>query len=50
MSFCNQKSISGKTKMPTKDEVIKIIEEHLKKDHDFFHGLFLFFNYFILPI
>ena len=47
-SFCNQKSISGKTKMPTKDEVINIIEEHLKsiKDEDankeiaFFGGSF----------
>lgn len=29
-SFCNQKSISGKTKMPTKDEVISIIESNLK--------------------
>ena len=28
-SFCNQKSISGKTKMPTKEEVIKIIEDNL---------------------
>ena len=25
-TFCNQKNISGKTKMPTKEEVIKIIE------------------------
>ena len=33
-SFCNQKSISGKTKMPTKDEVIKIIEEYLKSIKD----------------
>ena len=46
-SFCNQKSISGKTKMPTKDEVIKIIEEHLKnmkedleKEIAFFGGSF----------
>ena len=29
-SFCNQKSISGKTKMPTKEEVVKIIEDNLK--------------------
>jgi len=29
-SFCNQKSISGKTKMPTKEDVIKIIEDYLK--------------------
>ena len=29
-SFCNQKSISGKTKMPTKEEVIEIIETYLK--------------------
>jgi len=46
-SFCNQKSISGKTKMPTKDEVITIIEEHLKnmkedieKEIAFFGGSF----------
>ena len=47
-SFCNQKSISGKTKMPTKDEVVKIIEDNLKtiKDKDvkkeiaFFGGSF----------
>lgn len=46
-SFCNQKSISGKTKMPTKDEVIKIIEEYLKnmkedveKEIAFFGGSF----------
>lgn len=46
-SFCNQKSISGKTKMPTKDEVINIIEEHLKnmkedveKEIAFFGGSF----------
>ena len=46
-SFCNQKSISGKTKMPTKDEVIKVIEEHLKnmkedveKEIAFFGGSF----------
>lgn len=46
-SFCNQKSISGKTKMPTKDEVIKAIEEHLKnmkedveKEIAFFGGSF----------
>ena len=29
-SFCNQKSISGKTKMPTEDEVRKKIESDLK--------------------
>ncbi len=36
-SFCNQKSISGKTKMPTKEDVIQIIEENLKniKEDDF---------------
>ena len=28
--FCNQKSISGQTKQVTKDDVRKIIEEHLK--------------------
>ena len=28
--FCNQKSISGQTKQVTKDDVKKIIEEHLK--------------------
>ena len=46
-SFCNQKSISGKTKMPTKDEVIKIIDQHLKsmkedveKEIAFFGGSF----------
>lgn len=46
-SFCNQKSISGKAKMPTKDDVIKIIEEHLKnmnedveKEIAFFGGSF----------
>ena len=46
-SFCNQKSISGKTKMPTKDEVIRIIEEYLKnmqedieKEIAFFGGSF----------
>ena len=33
-SFCNQKNISGKTKMPTKDEVKNIIEEHLKNMSD----------------
>ena len=33
-SFCNQKSISGKTKMPTKEEVIKIIEDNLKSMKD----------------
>jgi len=33
-SFCNQKSISGKTKMPTKEEVIKIIEDNLKSFKD----------------
>lgn len=33
-SFCNQKSISGKTKMPTKEEVIKIIEDNLKSIKD----------------
>lgn len=33
-SFCNQKSISGKTKMPTKDEVINIIEDYLKSMKD----------------
>lgn len=47
-SFCNQKSISGKSKMPTKEEVVKTIEEYLKsiKDEDtyveiaFFGGSF----------
>ena len=47
-SFCNQKSISGKTKMPTKEDVIKIIEDNLKsfKENDayieiaFFGGSF----------
>ena len=47
-SFCNQKSISGKTKMPTKEEVIKIIEDNLKtmkeenanKEIAFFGGSF----------
>lgn len=46
-SFCNQKSISGKTKMPTKEEVINIIEEYLKnmkedtpKEIAFFGGSF----------
>ena len=46
-SFCNQKSISGKTKMPTKDEVIKIIDENLnsmkedvEKEIAFFGGSF----------
>lgn len=46
-SFCNQKSISGKTKMPTKEDVIKIIEDHLKnmsedveKEIAFFGGSF----------
>ena len=33
-SFCNQKSISGKSKMPTKEEVVKIIETHLKSIKD----------------
>lgn len=33
-SFCNQKSISGQTKMPTKEDVIKIIEENLKSISD----------------
>ncbi len=33
-SFCNQKSISGKSKMPTKEEVIKIIEDNLKNIKD----------------
>jgi len=33
-TFCNQKSISGKSKMPTKDEVIKIIENNLKSMKD----------------
>ena len=28
--FCNQKSISGQTKQVTKEDVKKIIEEHLK--------------------
>ena len=28
--FCNQKSISGQTKQVTKDDVKKIVEEHLK--------------------
>ena len=46
-SFCNQKSISGKTKMPTKDEVINIIEEYIsnmneevEKEIAFFGGSF----------
>ena len=47
-SFCNQKSISGKTKMPTKEEVTKIIEDNLKnireedshKEIAFFGGSF----------
>ena len=47
-SFCNQKSISGKTKMPTKEDVINIIEGNLKgiKDEEankeiaFFGGSF----------
>ena len=47
-SFCNQKSISGKTKMPTKEEVIRIIEDNLKsikeeeanKEIAFFGGSF----------
>ena len=29
-SFCNQKSISGQTKMPTEEEVINKIEANLK--------------------
>ena len=29
-SFCNQKSISGKSKMPTKEEVTQIIESYLE--------------------
>jgi len=33
-TFCNQKNISGKTKMPTKEEVIKIIEENLESIKD----------------
>lgn len=33
-SFCNQKSISGKTKMPTKEEVIKTIEDNLNSIKD----------------
>ena len=33
-SFCNQKSISGKSKMPTREEVIKIIESYLKNIKD----------------
>lgn len=33
-SFCNQKSISGKSKMPTKEEVIKIIESYLNSIKD----------------
>ena len=33
-SFCNQKSISGKSKMPTKEEVIKIIEDNLNSIKD----------------
>ena len=28
--FCNQKSISGQTKQVTKEDVKKVIEEHLK--------------------
>ena len=46
-SFCNQKSISGKAKMPTKEEVINIIEEYLnnmneetEKEIAFFGGSF----------
>lgn len=33
-TFCNQKSISGTRKMPTKEEVINIIEENLKTFKD----------------
>ena len=33
-SFCNQKSISGKSKMPTKEEVIKVIESYLNSIKD----------------
>ncbi len=33
-SFCNQKSISGTIKMPTKEEVIKIIDENIKNIRD----------------
>jgi len=33
-SFCNQKSISGKSKMPTKEDVIKIIDSYLKNTKD----------------
>ena len=33
-SFCNQKSISGQTKMPTKEEVINKIEDNLKSISD----------------
>ena len=33
-SFCNQKSISGKSKMPTKEEVVKIIETYLDSIKD----------------
>ena len=33
-SFCNQKSISGKAKMPTKEEVINIIDSYLKSIKD----------------
>ena len=32
--FCNQKNISGQKEMPTKEEVKKIIEEHLKNFND----------------
>lgn len=47
-TFCNQKSISGQTKMPTKDEIIKIIDDHLNslkekeayKEIAFFGGSF----------
>ena len=47
-TFCNQKSISGQKKMPTKDEVIKIIETYLEafkekeayKEIAFFGGSF----------
>ena len=47
-TFCNQKSISGTVKMPTKEDVIKIIEDNLKtfkeeetyKEIAFFGGSF----------
>ncbi|MCI9062985.1 MAG: radical SAM protein [Clostridia bacterium] len=33
-TFCNQKSISGQKKQVTKEDVVKIIEEHLKNIKD----------------